>query len=246
MQVVILAAGRGDRFVQAGYTVPKPLIPVHGRPMIGYALAQAAALTTRPIVICPESIRLDVWNLAPPDVLATTLGVQHVQSGAAMSLLAAAAALAEDDPVVVMDCDSILEPQAVALFGRFAVEAFDAGWESAVLCFQPADDSSRYSFVRLNPVEDFNRPMVLEVAEKVRIGPWATCGVHAFKSWSLLRSAICAMVTAADMAKGEYYLAPVHNYITRTTILAVQPSEFTCIGTPEQLEAYEQAIPSAE
>ena len=34
LNVVIPLAGLGSRFAKAGYTLPKPLIPVHGVPMI--------------------------------------------------------------------------------------------------------------------------------------------------------------------------------------------------------------------
>lgn len=35
MDYVILAGGQGSRFVSEGYEMPKPLVPVSGRPMIG-------------------------------------------------------------------------------------------------------------------------------------------------------------------------------------------------------------------
>ena len=34
INIVLPIAGRGSRFVEAGFVLPKPLIPVHGKPMI--------------------------------------------------------------------------------------------------------------------------------------------------------------------------------------------------------------------
>ena len=34
LNIVLPMAGRGTRFSDAGYTVPKPLIPIHGVPMV--------------------------------------------------------------------------------------------------------------------------------------------------------------------------------------------------------------------
>ncbi len=34
LNIVLPIAGRGSRFADAGYSLPKPLIPVHGQPMI--------------------------------------------------------------------------------------------------------------------------------------------------------------------------------------------------------------------
>lgn len=36
INIVIPMAGRGSRFAKAGYIKPKPLIDVHGKPMIEY------------------------------------------------------------------------------------------------------------------------------------------------------------------------------------------------------------------
>jgi hypothetical protein len=34
ISIVVPMAGRGSRFLQAGYDTPKPLIPIHGVPVI--------------------------------------------------------------------------------------------------------------------------------------------------------------------------------------------------------------------
>ena len=38
MQIVVPMAGRGSRFANAGFTMPKPLIPVGGKPMIQWVI----------------------------------------------------------------------------------------------------------------------------------------------------------------------------------------------------------------
>src|SRR5947209_20270861 len=38
LQIVVPMAGRGSRFATAGFTDPKPLIPVGGRPMIQWVI----------------------------------------------------------------------------------------------------------------------------------------------------------------------------------------------------------------
>ena len=39
IQVVIPMAGRGMRFSEAGYKIPKPLLPIHGQPMFSIVLS---------------------------------------------------------------------------------------------------------------------------------------------------------------------------------------------------------------
>ena len=38
LQIVIPMAGKGSRFANAGYAMPKPLIPVGGKPMIQWVI----------------------------------------------------------------------------------------------------------------------------------------------------------------------------------------------------------------
>jgi CTP:molybdopterin cytidylyltransferase MocA len=242
MQVVILAAGSGKRFTDAGYRKPKPLIQARGRAMVEYALEAASFITDQPIVVCTWGIVGPLYGLAPAGVVPRLIPVRHLQSGAAMSLLAAAAALDEMQPVMTMDCDSIIPPSMLSQFAAWSVEAFAAGYSSTVMTFTPADDSARYSFVRLVQTPDSRFPAVVEIKEKLRISDVATCGAHVFSSWAELRRAIAAMVYRDARVNGEYYMAPVHRYVERTTA-AMHVTDFTCIGTPEELEAYEQAVP---
>jgi dTDP-glucose pyrophosphorylase len=250
MQVVILAAGRGDRFASAGYTQMKPLIPVNGHAMIWYALRQAMAVSLgteihEAIVLCPQSIRHDVWTEAPEDCVPKIIGVQHTQRGAAMTLLAAAAVLDEDQPVLVMDCDSIIDPALIKAFVAHAEAHFThplSSTVSMVLTFKPTDGSARYSFVEYEGQE------VTRIVEKQPISDMATCGVHVFKTWSRLRAAIAAMVFYDNSTNGEFYLAPVHSYMLRmgdVLLHEIPEKEFHVVGTPEQLEAYEQAVSKA-
>jgi MurNAc alpha-1-phosphate uridylyltransferase len=51
MKAMVLAAGRGERMRPLTDTIPKPLAPVAGRPLIGYHLASLARAGIRDIVI---------------------------------------------------------------------------------------------------------------------------------------------------------------------------------------------------
>jgi len=244
MQVVILAAGRGGRVNALG---PKPLVKANGIPMIVRAVQAAHTVTERPILLNRQEHTDIILQTLHPYRLSHRVcgvGLAHTQSGAALTLLASAAHLAECDPVIVMDCDVILPENKLAEFAVFAEAAFRAGRDSAILAFRPKDGSSRYSFVRMAQTPSAEFPEVVEVVEKVKISDLATCGVHAFASWAALRQGICEMVARSGPVNGEYYLAPVHNFIGGTTVM-VTP-EFWHVGTPEELAAYEVATYEAE
>ena len=55
LNIVIPMAGAGSRFADAGYKDPKPLIPIHGRPMIQVVIENLTpAVPHRFIFICQK------------------------------------------------------------------------------------------------------------------------------------------------------------------------------------------------
>lgn len=239
MQVVILAAGRGERFVSNGVVTPKPLLPARGKTMIQRALEQAAEVNKAPVVVCLLDLYAALHKHTPKGMYPVRVPVRFVQKGAAMSVLAATGVIRDTDPVLIMDCDTVFAPGVLTKFATFAETCFSAGTQSAMLCFKPSDESARYSFVNIKD------NLVEQVVEKVRISGTASCGVHAFQTWELAKRAIYEMVILSTMTNGEYYLAPAHNNLLITTAMIIGANEFTHVGTPAELEAYEQAIPKA-
>lgn len=241
MQVVILAAGRGERFSRDGYVLPKPLIPVRGKAMIQYAVENVLPLTDEPIIICPAHLKFNIWGLAQTICSPQIIGVKHTQSGAALSLLSATAALDEQQPVMVVDCDSIVSPSTLTAFASWATTEFtDHGATSALVAFRPLDGSARYSFV------EHTGSLVRRVVEKRRVSEVATAGIHSWASWLGLRHCVASAAAAGDTLNGELYLAPVHNYSERALLYEIRADELHSVGTPEQLEAYEQETSSVK
>jgi len=92
MRAMILAAGRGKRLRPHTDTLPKPLLPVRGKPLIEYHLEALAEAGFREIVInrghlgerLPEALgdgsRWGVtihWSVEPPEALETGGGLQQ-------------------------------------------------------------------------------------------------------------------------------------------------------------------------
>ena len=56
LNIVIPMAGKGSRFVQAGYKDPKPLIDIYGHPMIEYVVKNLTpSCEHKFIFICQKS-----------------------------------------------------------------------------------------------------------------------------------------------------------------------------------------------
>ena len=112
VNVVIPMAGLGSRFVKAGYSKPKPFIDVAGRTMIERVmetlalpdahyilLGQRAHFEAHPEVVAELLARGDV-TLAPVDL---------VTEGAACTVLLARALIDNDAPMMIANCDQIVD-----------------------------------------------------------------------------------------------------------------------------------------
>lgn len=246
MQVVVLAAGRGERFISNGVSTPKLLLRLGagGRSMFNNALNQAAEISHEPVVVCMEHLQRELSLQAPSNVEPIYSLIRFTQQGAAMSLLSAHGLLRDEDPVLILDCDTIYAPGVLSRFNTFSSLAFgEHGYDSTVLCFKPKELSARYSFVKTSGKGKF--PLVTHVVEKVAISDTATCGVHAFASWERARQSIYEMVILSTKTNNEYYLAPTHNNLNKTAAMLITPSEFTHVGTPDELADYQLAVGGA-
>ena len=231
--VVVPMAGRGARFAAAGHVLPKPLIDVDGVPMIAAAVACLRPIEARFIflvlrehlLLFPQLERV-LLSLAPDVFIAP---VDEVTDGAARTVLLSAPLLLPTDPVVVMNCDQLVDFDADAMSHGMTMRDASA----SVLTFRPDDPNDRrWSFADVDPLDG----VVRRIAEKDPIGPDATCGVYLFSRASLMIDAILAMIAADDRTNGELYLAPALNRLDR--VVAYPADRMIGLGTPEDLERY--------
>src|SRR5262245_4046069 len=108
MQLVIPMAGLGKRFADAGYTVPKPLIPVDGVPMVVRVVQNLPAARRTVFIVHPEHaatypLERTLKQQVPGAVVVVTPGLTQ---GQACSVRLAGDHLDPDEDVLVAACDS--------------------------------------------------------------------------------------------------------------------------------------------
>jgi NDP-sugar pyrophosphorylase family protein len=239
LTIVVPMAGRGERFARLGYAKPKPLLPVLGHEMIRLVIAnlRPASHPHRFVFVClqehleryPLATMLATWA---PDARIVT--VPGITSGAAATVLAAREHLASDDPLMIANCDQLVDLPIDRYLDRLTHDDLDG-----LIMTMPADDP-KWSFVRRGP-----SGLVDEVAEKRVISREATVGIYNFKRGSDFCRAADAMIAKRIRTNGEYYVAPVYNEMIRTgmRIGAYElhpPAAMYGIGTPEDLAAFER------
>jgi dTDP-glucose pyrophosphorylase len=227
-------AGRGRRFVEAGYSTPKPFIPIDGRPMIEHVLDNLALPGARFIAIAREEHL--VAESAAVDQLKARYSVEfvtvdQVTNGAACTALFAHRLLDGDSPVLLANSDQIVESNLTA----FTRDAEERELDGSILTFAATDP--KWSYARLGAGN-----LVVEVREKVPISPHATVGLYYFRCGSeFVRSAI-DMIIRNDRVNGEFYVCPVYNYLIaaggRVGIYEIESQAMFGTGTPADLMRY--------
>ena len=91
LNIVIPMAGRGSRFSEAGYTMPKPLIDVFGHPMIEYVTRNIKPTCEHKFIYICQEEHLKKYNLAEElERMAPgceIITVKHITKGAACTVL---------------------------------------------------------------------------------------------------------------------------------------------------------------
>ncbi|WP_062077875.1 2-C-methyl-D-erythritol 4-phosphate cytidylyltransferase [Demequina globuliformis] len=118
---VITAAGSGTRL---GADVPKALVPVHGRSLVEWAVAEASTVATDIVVTAPRS-HLEAFRAALPGVTVVAGGADRQSSVAAgLDALPAGASI-----VLIHDAARAFQPAAVM---RATVDAVRGGADGAI------------------------------------------------------------------------------------------------------------------
>jgi HAD superfamily hydrolase (TIGR01509 family) len=231
MNVLIPMAGLGSRFQAAGYTFPKPLIEVEGKPMI-QLVTDNLNIKARHIFIVQwehyEKYNLQqLLNLISPGCEIVT--IDGVTSGAACTTLAAKEFINNDEPLVIANSDQYIEWNSNEFMHSMTGQDIDAG----ILTFKATHP--KWSFARLD-----EQGFVAEVAEKNPISDIATVGVYYWSKGSDYVKYAEQMIQKNVRVNNEFYVCPVFNEAIadgkRVKIFPV--SNMWGIGTPEDLNTF--------
>ncbi|MCX8521424.1 MAG: glycosyltransferase family 2 protein [Rhodoferax sp.] len=204
LNIVIPMAGAGSRFASEGYGEPKPLIPVHGRPMIQTVINNLRpACDHRFIFVCRQAHidafalreKLDAW--APGCEIAS---VPALTEGAACTVLAARSFINTEFPLMIANSDQYVDVSIDDYLNVMARQKYDG----LIMTMRASDP--KWSFVAL----DANQ-LVTQVAEKQVISNEATVGIYNFKRGADFVEQAEAMIATNERVNGEFYVAPVYN-----------------------------------
>lgn len=237
MIVVMPMAGRGSRFAGHAAALPKPLIPVAGRPMFTWALRSLDGLAYRRVVfvvLAEHEAQFGISSLARQAAgdRAEVVLLDDVTEGQLCSVLAARAFFEPDEAVLVASADTYIRSNLAHDIARC-----DAACHGLISVADLPGD--RWSFARTD-----ESGAVVEVAEKVRISHHASTGLYYFADSRRFVTIADAMIARQEKTRGEYYVIPVYQkYIDQGLRIGLSEAQAMWdMGTPEALAAFERHL----
>lgn len=114
LNIVVPMAGRGSRFASAGYSDPKPLIPVGGRPMIQWVIENITPRRPHRFLFICLAEHLERYPEVPAKLLelcpgAAIIPVKSVTEGAACTVLLAREYIDNEAPLMIANSDQIVD-----------------------------------------------------------------------------------------------------------------------------------------
>lgn len=231
LNILIPMAGAGKRFFDAGYSFPKPLIDVNGKPMI-QAVVENLAIDAKYTYVVQkehyEKFNLEyLLNAITPEC--NIVQVEGVTEGAAVTALLAEKHIDNDNPLIMANSDQIVDWSS----REFIYELNNKNADGGIAIFKSSHP--KWSYAR---IDEFG--YVTEVAEKKPISENATVGIYYWKHGSDFVKYAKQMIEKNIRVNNEFYVCPVYNEAIEDAkkIYAIEVKGMSGIGTPEDLNLY--------
>lgn len=231
LNILIPMAGAGNRFKEAGYIFPKPLIEINNKPMIQWVI-ESLKLDGNYIFIVQkehqEKYNINsVLKILKPNC--KIIELDQVTKGAACTTLLAKKYIDSNNPLVIANSDQYIEWDSIKSMYNFNSKKIDG----SILTFEAIHPKWSYAKVDKNN-------FVLEVAEKKVISKNATVGVYYWKKGSEYVKYAESMIKKDIRVNNEYYVCPVYNEAIqdKKKIMIDEVSEMHGLGTPDDLNNF--------
>lgn len=235
INIVVPMAGRGNRFANAGYKMPKPLIDVKGHYMIEWVVKNLTPMCDHRFIFLCLQEHMDKYNLleilkniAPGCVV---VPVNQVTEGAACTVLLAEKYIDNDDELMIANSDQYV----VCDINEYIKS--QGNHDGLIMTMYAYDD--KWSFIAFD-----ENGYVTMVREKEVISNEATVGIYNFLRGSDYVKYARKMINLNLRVKNEFYVAPVYNLLIEDEKKIVYKNIGSVgngmygLGVPEDLEAF--------
>ena len=241
MHIVIPMSGVGNRFVEAGYKDPKPLIVIDGKPIIEH-VCDLFPGEDKFTFICnakhlAETNMREVLLRIKPN--ANVIEIPNHKKGPVYAVYLVENLIDDDEEVIVNYCDF----GAYWDYADFLKHTRDRNADGAVPAYKRFHPhmlgTTNYAFMR------DDKQWMLEIKEKEpftnnRMNEYASDGTYYFKKGSYVKKYFNEIMQKDINLKGEYYVSLIYNLLVedglKVSIYDVQ--HMLQWGTPQDVEEY--------
>ena len=232
----ILAAGAGKRFVDSGYSIPKPFLPLGDSTLLQKAIESLGRPTSSIGILLQGDCEIPMEQVDPlrqGEVVARRVsGLTRGQAESALISLASD----EKGSCIVGTCDSLIFP---ALDSNLKSQKKTMG----VWVNEPSDFAithpSQFGWVTINSANEVTKSWV-KVTPSADEKVYVVSGTFFFGDDQEAVALIESFLQTETLVNGEYYLDSVLAYAHEAgwKVLGFKPQWFVSLGTPNEYETY--------
>jgi RpiB/LacA/LacB family sugar-phosphate isomerase len=233
--LLIPMAGMGQRFLDAGYNVPKQFIYCQKNQLIDISLDCFDKDDCKLIFIVRDD---QIANYSVDKLLREKycdydieiVSTEGLTKGSVCSCLLARNHIDNDIPLFIHTLDIEFKPHIKP------AQVVEGDCDGLIFTFKSNCDNYSYALVE--------NGFVKKTAEKKVISDEACVGIYYFRSGSIFCSAAEEMIEKDLTTKGEFYISPLYNILVENKLrIKTKPVEKMYIfGTPSEFEFYKNNV----
>lgn len=232
LNIVIPMAGKGSRFSNAGYKLPKPLIEINGVTMIEKVIKNLTPKKKHKFIfICQRDhlLNYDLESIFYKTCKSYEIvSIEKITEGAACTVLLAKEFINNKDSLMIANCD-----QYVDININDYLDA-ELNFDGYIMTMK--SNETKWSYINY----DMNKN-IKGIIEKKVVSDDATVGVYNFSRGELFVQNAEEMIMKNDRVNDEFYVAPVYTYMAKKKFkLGIYDisGKMYGLGTPKDLETF--------
>ncbi|MEN9335777.1 MAG: hypothetical protein RLZZ500_764 [Bacteroidota bacterium] len=238
LKIIIPLAGSSELYTNAGFSYPKPLVEIDGKPMIQVVIEQFQSITEpfqAVFILKEEDVRkfhLDntIRLLAPNSEI---VKLKNDTKGALCSILMTIDSLSDDDRILVLNGDQIINHNFQSILQSFDERKADVG----IVTFPSVHP--RWSYARIEQGE------VVQTAEKNPISNAAIAGFYFFaKAQDFFANAFQCILDDVQINGNFFTSSVINEYILKNQKVVdfgINKTDYHSFYAPQNLQEYLKA-----
>jgi len=240
MKALIPMAGAGSRFTEAGYKIPKPLLPILGKPMVVSAanalpVSDSYAFVVRDFQIRDFQIDQHLLKHFPN---AAIVVLDHLTEGQAITCQQANSVIDQNEELVIGASDNGM---------IYSTDLFNAAKQNAdALVFTFRNNPAvvvkpqAYGWVKTKNNKNVDGMSVKVPISDVPMNDHAVVGTFWFKKASIFNEAVNRMVSQNRRINNEFYVDECISDLVELgyKVNIFEIDHYVCWGTPNDYETF--------